>query len=351
MLNKIGIIFGGNSTEHDASIHSYINVINDYISDDKIKIVQKVIYIKDREIFIFNSKFPKVEQELTGTARKPINELIKELDVDLYWFSLLHGNEGEDGCYQGLAEIFNINGSFGDLMPACLSMNKWLMSEIASVITKNNVSLIPYIILNTESSAKNVGNFIRDYPSDNYVIKPNRLGASLFTKKIAKENLLSFFESVEFPELLKYDKDILLQKYIGGRELTLGIIQNQDKLISLPIVEIFTKDNFLGHKEKHRKGFVDVTFDKVEKDLKDIVVNNSKLLFKELGFSNFCRFDYIFDDSKLYLLEANSIPGIMSCSIFTRMLEKNNIKISEMIDIFSKNNINRPVKKFRYEIE
>lgn len=351
MLNEIGIIFGGNSTEHDASIHSYINVINSYISDGSIKSVKKVLYIKDRELFVFDKNFPKAENELMRVTAKPIAELIKQLDVDLYWFSLLHGNEGEDGAFQGLAEIFNLNGSFGNLMPACLSMNKWLMSEIASVITKNNVSLIPYIKLNAESSMKDIGNFTKDYPSDSYVIKPNRLGASLFTKKIIRDDLLPFFKSEEFLEMLKYDNIILLQKYISGREFTLGIIQDGSNLISLPIVEIFTHDKFLGHKEKHKKGFVEVTLDKTEDGIKSLIINNSKILFNELGFSNFCRFDYMYADGKLYLLEANSIPGLMSCSIFTRMLKKNNMEIPEMINIFSKNNIKRPTKKFRYEIE
>lgn len=351
MQNKIGIILGGNSTEHDASIHSYVNVINNYISDGKLKIIHKVIYVKGRKIFVFKNKLPRTDHELTSIASKPINELIKELDGNLYWFSLLHGNEGEDGAFQGLAEIFNINGSFGDLMPACLSMNKWLMSELAPVITKNSVSLIPYLKLNANTSPKAVSNFVKNNSADTYVIKPNRLGASLFTKKITKNQLLIFLRSKEFSEMLKYDKDILLQKYINGREFTLGMIQDAKELISLPIVEVFTKNKFLGHKEKHKKGFVEVTFDKVEKNLKEMMVDNSKLLFRELNFSNFCRFDYIFSKNKLYLLEINSIPGLMSCSIFTKMLSIKKISIPEMINIFSKNKPNKIVKKYRYEIE
>jgi len=351
MLNKLGIILGGNSTEHDASIHSYRNVIESFILENKLNLIKKVIYVKGDKIFVYENDFPKTEGELTKAKSKLLPEMTKELDKDLYWFSLLHGNEGEDGAYQGLAEIFSIKGSFGDLLPAGISMNKWIMTELAQSVTKNKINSIPYIKLGSKSKEKEVSDFMKEFPCENYVIKPNRLGASLFTKKLSKKEVLSFFKSNDFKNILKYDKDILLQKYMVGREFTLGIFQKKDKLIDLPIVEIFTEDNFLGHKEKHKNGFVKVTFNKVEKEIKDLMVENSKLLFDELNFSNFCRFDYILSDGKIYLLEANSIPGLMSCSIFTRMLEKGGFTIPEMIEIFSNNENFKPVKDYRYEID
>lgn len=350
-MAKLGIIFGGNSTEHDASIHSYINVLESFAVANKANLIKKVIYIKGNQIFIYTERFPNKEEALIARGKKPLKRIIEELNDDIYWFSLLHGNEGEDGAYQGLAEIFGIKGSFGDLLPAGISMNKWMMAELAQSITKGNINLIPYTKLNSKSTEKKVTDFISEFPCDHYVVKPNRLGASLFTKKLSNGEVLPFFNSVEFQNVLKYDKDILLQKYMAGREFTLGIFQNGDKLIDLPIVEIFTEDNFLGHIEKHKNGFVRVTFDKVEKEIKDTMVENSKMLFHELNFYNFCRFDYILSGDKIYLLEANSIPGLMSCSIFTRMLKEGGFTIPQMIEIFSKNKGFKPIKDFRYEIE
>ena len=321
-----------------------------FVAENKVDLIKKVIYIKGDEIFVYKKGFPNKEALMTG-EKKSLKQIIEELDGDIYWFSLLHGNEGEDGAYQGLAEIFGIKGSFGDLLSAGISMNKWMMAELAQPITKNKINSIPYTKLDDKSIKKEVANFMREFPCDYYVVKPNRLGASLFTKKLSKNEVLPFFKSEEFKNVLKYDKDILLQKYMDGREFTLGIFQDGDKLIDLPIVEIFTEDNFLGHKEKHKNGFVKVTFNKVEKEIKDAVVDNSKLLFNELNFSNFCRFDYILSGDKIYLLEANSIPGLMSCSIFTRMLKEGGFTMPQMIEIFSKNKNFEAIKDFRYEIE
>ncbi len=350
-MTKLGIVFGGNSTEHDASIHSYINVLESFAAKNKADLIKKVIYIKGGQIFIYTEKFPNKEDALMTGEKKPLRQIVDEFGGDIYWFSLLHGNEGEDGAYQGLAEIFNIKGSFGDLLPAGISMNKWMMAELAQSITRRKINLIPYVKLDGESTEKEVTDFISEFPSDYYVLKPNRLGASLFTKKLSKDEVLPFFNSEELKDVLKYDKDILLQKYMAGREFTLGIFQDRNKLIDLPIVEIFTEDNFLGHKEKHKNGFVRVTFNKVGKEIKDAMVDNSKILFNELNFSNFCRFDYILSGGKIYLLEANSIPGLMSCSIFTRMLKERGLTIPQMIKIFSKNKGFKSIKDFRYEIE
>lgn len=350
-MTKIGIVFGGNSTEHTASIHSYLNVLHSFVAENKADLIKKVIYIIGDQIFVYKKEFPNKEAALTSGKNKPLTRIIDELSDELYWFSLLHGNEGEDGAYQGLAEIFTIKGSFGDLLPAGISMNKWIMANLAQSITKNKIYSIPYLKLGAKSTKKEVIDFIKEFPCENYVIKPNRLGASLFTKKLSKDEVLTFFSSREFRNILEYDKDILLQKYMAGREFTLGIFQDGDKLIDFPIVEIFTVNNFLGHKEKHKNGFVKVTFDRVEKEIKDVIVDNSKLLFNELNFSNFCRFDYILSEDKIYLLEANSMPGLMSCSIYTRMLKEGGFTIPQMIEIFSKNKSPRLVKDFRYEIE
>lgn len=351
MLKKIGIIFGGNSTEHDASVHSYLNVINSYILDKKMSKIKQVIYIKDDKIFIFNKNFPTQESDITSKNHYNLKDLLKVIDKDLYWFSLLHGNEGEDGCYQGLAEIFKLNGSFGDVLPACVSMNKWVMAELSQAITKSKVKCIPYLRMDKKTKEKEANEFLLEFPSDYYVVKPNRLGASLFTEKIAREKVISFFRSKEFKNIFKYDKDVLLQKFAKGREFTFGLVEIDKSLISLPLVEIFTSENFLGHKEKHKKGFVEVTFDKVENDLKNRIIENSKLLYKELNFSNFCRFDYILSNNNLYLLEANSIPGIMSCSIFTKMITMKKISIPKMIDSFAAAENHKILKEYRYEIE
>lgn len=351
MLKKIGVIFGGNSTEHDASVHSYLNVISSYILDKKLSKIKQVIYIKNDQVYVFDKNFPIQETELTKGKAENLKDLLEIMDCSLYWFSLLHGNEGEDGCYQGLAEIFKLEGSFGEVLPACVSMNKWVMAELSQALTKSKVKYIPYLRIDFETKEKNVKDFLLDFPSDYYVIKPNRMGASLFTKKISKKDVLSFFRSKEFKNIFKYDKDVLLQKFIKGREFTFGLVEIDKTLVSLPLVEIFTSESFLGHKEKHKKGFVEVTFDKVEKNLKINIIKNSQLLYKELNFSNFCRFDYILSNNNLYLLEANSIPGIMSCSIFTKMIALKNISIPKMIDSFAAAKKYKCLKEYRYEIE
>lgn len=353
MNYQIAILVGGHSTEFDASILSYENVIESCLHDSSTVKVTEVFFIKENSIFIHKANFPKCASDLSKGGKKVnILSLPRELSkTDLYILNLLHGNEGEDGSIQGLADIYSLKGSFGSVIASSLSMNKWQMSEVVSSVTRNMVKNIPYIKVTRDTQKADLDQFLRNSNSAYFVYKPNRLGASLFTKKLKKEEVLG--EINKHKEWFDFSTEFLLQEYIDGREFTVGVVQNRDETVVLPIVEVFTKDNFLGHDEKHQKGKVSVEFDKLEAPLKEKLSFYSKFIFKEIGFMNFCRFDFIVFKDELFFLEANSIPGLMKSSIFPKMLEKGGLSIPQMIQLFvdNYNQQQRLQKKYRYHID
>lgn len=348
---EIGIFVGGNSTEFDASILSYENVIeNCNMSDSGIEI-KKVFFISENKLIIHET-IPKSEAELKNGVLINLSQLPLELEkIDYFLLSLLHGNEGEDGSVQGLADIYNLRGSFGSVFSACVSMNKWAMADLVDALTLQEIKKIPYVKIRENFSEKEINEFISK--EECFILKPNRLGASLFTKKIKKNDVLNEINKLKIKGLFEYDNDFLLQRYIQGREFTVGVIEKSGELVVLPIVEIFTKNNFLGHEEKHKKNMVSVTFDQVEGDLKKRLIYFSKYIFKEFDFSNFCRFDFLYKDGNIYFLEANSVPGLMKSSIFPKMLDKAGISVCNMIHYFIENSQKKKslLKKYRYTIE
>jgi D-alanine-D-alanine ligase len=350
---EIAILVGGHSTEYDASLMSYENTVEQCNNDSSPILIKKVIFIKNNYVYLHHKIIPQHSNKLgVNTTRYHISELPKILSsLKIYIFSLLHGNEGEDGSMQGLADIYRLNGSFGDVLPSALSMNKWQMAEIAEVVTKHEVKKIPYFIIKKNWEKEEIHKFINKIKSRYFVIKPNRLGASLFAYKVGSNIVIDQLQKLA--HVFDYDTELLLQKYIPGKEFTFGLVQRKNKLINLSIVEAITKNNFLGHSEKHKKGLVSARFDEAEPKLQKRIIDNSQIIFKGIGLTNFCRFDYIFYKNSLYFLEANSIPGLMKSSIFPKMLEAKGLNIPTMLAYFIENSKNKDKvsKRYRYKIE
>jgi D-alanine-D-alanine ligase len=350
--HKIAILTGGRSTEYDASVMSYENVIDACRDKDSEIEISAVYFIKDGFLYIYDEYIPSNHNELgAGGLKYPITDLPGIIQKrGLYILNLLHGNEGEDGSYQGVAQVFDLAGSFGCVLSSALTMNKWQASELVAAITNGKLALIPYLCLTKETTSLEIDQFIDNTSGDYFVVKPNSLGASLLTRKIKRGNVLNYILSER--SIFDYDGTFLLQKYIQGREFTVGIVQKGDELIVLPIIEAITADTFLGHEEKHNPGHIKALTGEVGGNLRHLIESTCKDVFKKLGISNFCRFDLLYLDNKLYFLEANTIPGLMKQSSFTHMLSEKKITIPNLIGWFIENNKNeaKVLKDFRYQI-
>src|SRR3989344_2215801 len=308
----IALLVGGHSTEYDASIMSYLNIRNECLKDDSSINIKKVFFINNGYIYVHTKNLPKNEKELSlSNERHSLDKMPALLkSSNLYILNLLHGNEGESGAYQGIAEIFDIRGSFGSVLASSLTMNKWQAGEFATSISMGKLKPIHYMRLTLTTPVKEM-------------------------------------------EIFNYDRTFILQQYIEGRELTVGLVQTKEELIVLPIIEALTKDRFLGHKEKHENGYVIPRIEGIEIDLKNRLKELSIDLFHDFGISDFCRFDFLYADGHIYFLEVNTIPGIMKQSSFTYMLKLEGISIPKLISWFIDNDSLRPyiTKTHRYSIQ
>ncbi|PGW57453.1 D-alanine--D-alanine ligase family protein [Bacillus thuringiensis] len=355
-MGKYCIFMGGRSTEHDASLLSYQGILKSHLNPLHTKIeLMKVYYIsRDGEVFLHDkSPFPLMEDELLQGEKLNVSKFIEMLCKDpTYQLNLLHGNEGEDGSWQGLADILDLNGSYESVFASSLTMNKWAQSILATSICQPEL-LIPRTWKVSESDDDTfLKQIIFELKGKECVIKPNKMGASHFTETYKDINLEKLKEIKE--NILKYDTHVIIQEFIKGIEYTVGCISVNNKLEILPIIEAKTKRNFLGHTEKHRKGHIDirVIFDK--KDLFDQLKRITEQLFIAFELSFMCRFDFIVDSSgSIYFLEGNSIPGLMSGSAFTKMLHESNFTFEDFLlfHIKSGENMEKIKKKLIYSIE
>ena len=335
-MKKISIIYGGRSTEHDASIKSYEN-ITENLDATKFSVENSIYIARDGEVY-FN------EEKIS------FGMLMEKLEKnDSFLINLLHGTEGEDGAWSGIMDIRDIKGSFESVNTSSILMNKKQQEDIiknrCQDILKTPVTVTCKYNENIEEKIKEIEKINTEF----VVVKPNNMGASHLTEKIKITDKKQIKELII--KIHEYDEIALIQEYIQASEYTCGLIRMNNEIFPLEVINVNTEGQFLGHKEKHNKGYTKVMF--VNTELTDKIKNISKRLFDLFGVIGMCRFDFLVKGEDIYYLEGNLIPGFSKGSAFPRMLKETNVDINEFLEelIYSFQNKKKITKYLKYNIE
>jgi len=318
-MKNLGIIYGGRSTEHDASLKSKDNFYNN-LDREKFNVVELIFIDRDGSIYLNNSLIS-------------LGELIDKMKVnkDIFYLNLLHGQEGEDGSWSGIFDICDINGSFETVNTSSVLMNKFQQSAVVAYSFPN--LLIPKTQLIKRDDIDNLDFIINNLECENIIIKPNTMGASHFVKKIKKTDIFEIKETLQ--KIFEFDREIIIQEFIQGEEYTCGVIKYENDTKSLPIIHVKSNFEFLDHVSKHSHGNTKCDFEYFEKS--ELLHDLSKQLFKMFNIIGMCRFDYLITDlGEIYYLEGNLIPGFSNGSAFPMMLKEENISLTDFTINFLK---------------
>ncbi len=338
---SIGLIFGGNSNEHEVSISSaktvyqafnseinkelftvkpfYINKYGDWLdSDNSEKILNDEIEnIKTKKQIIFN--------------QEKINFLqgIEFQNVDV-WFPLLHGFNGEDGSIHGLLRFTKKPLVGCGIIGSALGMDKILMKTIFSNLKLPQVNYL--VFQNEDLNDKQVKNKIineilkkLNFP---VFVKPSNSGSSLGISKVINESeILQALEKAR-----EIDPRILIEEGLEVREIECGIIGNSKLLIS-EIGEVIYESDWYDYDSKYHsnnKIIIPADIDyKITKEIKDIAIKSCRAL----NIFGFARVDFFIEKSsnKILLNEINTIPGFTKNSMFPLLWEASGLKIEQLV--------------------
>ena len=338
MRDPFVLLVGGRSTEYHDSLNSYFAVRNEIVSSSQYKRRLSAIYYISQtgkvrlhtHKILPNSEVSLMSSGFSMSLIKMISRLIHSQD---YVFSLLHGNEGEDGSFQGISKTLGIPSNFGNISSACITMSKWLMLLLAPSISNDLIHCPKTWVVSSNSSDEEIKSILCELNERPAVVKPNSLGSSILSR---------YFEPLTFEELKNqirlirpYDNQVLVQNYIVGTEYTCGVIGDKGKARALPVAEIRSQSRFFDYDEKHKNQSVELLFPKGKSKEIEEMKRASMMLFTRIGLSYMGRFDFIrsSEDGKIYFLEANSLPGLGVNSIFPRMLRQVNMSRLKLIDL------------------
>lgn len=333
------LLFGGLSPEHPASIASFDNLLADFKQHQALEQISSIFYFTKNNDILYNrctENKSSVDYIETGEHYDLLSGIKKLAEENTFHINLLHGNLGEDGHIQGIAKYLGFAGTYGRVLPSALAMSKHHMAHcVRSLFPAVN---IPESICLHDNKYESCLSLIKNrFTGCDIVIKPNALGASLFTHKYTMDDTAELAIITNIKNIFEYDHFALIQKFVSGREYSVGCLNLPEGSVALDVIEVTTPDHFFGHDEKHKINQAEERIITKDSPITLRLKAISLEIFDAIGFEYMCRFDFIVTaQGNIYFLEANPIPGLMKNSLFPKMLNARNLSISQLFPLFNR---------------
>jgi len=316
MKKNIAIIMGGFSSEYEISLKSG-NVV--YETLDTIKYNAYRIHIfEDKWVYVDanNEEYAIDKNDFSVT----LNNV--KLTFDCV-FNAIHGSPGEDGFMQAYFKLLNIPQTSCSMYQAALTFNK---RDCLSVLK-------PYGIKTAKSYYLNLGDTINGDAIVNTVglpcfVKANKAGSSFGITKVYKKEALQNAIDIAFKE----DDEIIIEEFLDGTEVSIGVISYKGKTTALPITEIVSDNDFFDYQAKYEGKSQEITPARISEELAEKTRNVAIKVYDILKMTGFSRSEYIFKDGEPHLLELNTVPGLTKESILPQQAAEAGISLPDLFD-------------------
>ena len=316
MKKNIAIIMGGYSSEYKISIKSG-NVVFNYLDKQKFKAYgfiiskEKWVYLDEKE-----NEFPVNRHDFSVMIGN------RHLRFDCV-FNAIHGSPGEDGLMQAYFALLGIPHTSCSHYQAALTFNK---RDLLS-------TLKPYGIKAANSYYLNLGDIIDHVAILEKVglpcfVKANKAGSSFGISKVYEKNELQAAIDKAFHE----DDEIIIESFLDGTEVSVGVITFKGKTLVLPLTEIITDNDFFDYEAKYEGKSNEITPARLSKTQEENVRQKAKKAYDVLKMKGFSRSEFILIDNEPYMLEMNTTPGLTEESILPQQAQIAGISLPELFE-------------------
>jgi len=342
MKVKLGLLYGGKSAEHNVSLQTAKAVIK-ALDHEKYEI--HPIYITENGEWIrgseLNGPIEDVRQlrlQEGGASISPVS-LNKELfpisqtegsneSFDVV-FPLLHGPNGEDGTVQGLLELMNIPYVGNGVLASAAGMDKVMMKNVFSQAGIAQPNYVSFVRSEWELAPDQTYERVEEVLGYPCFVKPANLGSSVGISKCKDRASLV----LAFEEAFAYDRKVIIEEGIIGREVEIGVLGNDNPECSV-VGEIVPKTEFYDYKAKYEDGDTglvipaDITEEEYAQ-IKEVAIK----AFKALDCSGLVRADFFLkENGELLMNEVNTMPGFTPFSMFPLLWQEAGVSYPELIE-------------------
>lgn len=341
---RVAVLFGGQSTEHEVSLRSSINVIH---AIDRLKYDLILIGVDkrgrwilcDEKNYLLNSDDPTAvrlapslngylavipgqqQAQLINTANSQALPLI---DVA---FSVLHGALGEDGSVQGLLRILNIPYAGPDVLGSAVCMDKDMAKH---VLRAAGILVTPSVTLLRTSDTRADFDAIVSQLGLPLFIKPASQGSSVGVSKVSDR--AAFYAALNLA--FRYDVKILIEPAISGVEIETAVLGNDSPEVSV-CGEILVNDEFYAYESKYLKDTQTklVIPAPLETSVAAAIRQKARQVYLALSCSVMARVDFFLtEQGDILVNEVNTLPGFTSVSMYPKLWEASGLDYPALVD-------------------
>ncbi len=364
MKKSIGIIFGGNSVEHEISIISALQAIENI---DKKKYEVVPIYLSKENKFYSSDNFLNIEifQNLKDIKNKYKEKIFykdgnkvlllnkkktffkskEQLEIDIF-FPIVHGTNVEDGKLQGFLTMFGIPIIGATEVSAVLGQHKSIAKDI---LKSQKINQTNYIWMN-ENQKDNLKELVEGNLNYPVIIKPDSLGSSIGI--YSAKNYDELEEKIE--EAFKYDQVVVIEEKLKDfTELNISLVQIGDEIKTSSIEKVNDSKEILSYEDKYlsnsktkgsKGGMASLRRElpaKIESELEQKIKEITKKCYYILRCQGIIRVDMMIKENQIYINEINNIPGSLSFYLW----EDSGIKYKELLTLVIEDNVKKYYKK------
>ncbi len=316
MKKNIAIIMGGYSSEYKISLKSG-EVVYKYLDTEKFNpyrihiFPDKWAYIDDQGL-----EYPINRHDFSVRANG------ETINFDCV-FNAIHGSPGEDGLLQAYFQLLGIPQTSCDYYQSALTFNK---RDLLSVLK-------PYGIKSAKSYYLNLGDPIKEDEIAETVglpcfVKANRAGSSFGISKVYKKDEIK--NAVE--KAFKEDSEILIEAFLKGTEVSVGVMTYLGETKVLPITEIVSENDFFDYEAKYEGKSQEITPARISKKQEVKVSEIAKRAYELLKMKGYSRSEFIFVGDEPYMLEMNTTPGLTEESILPQQAKVAGISLPQLFE-------------------
>ena len=315
MQKNIAIVMGGYSSEVEISLKSGEVVFNSL--DANKYALYKVYILKEKWVVIHNKKEYQI-------IKDDFSVIIDQEHIQFDCvFNAIHGDPGENGVLIAYFDLIGMNHTSAPFYQMALAFNK---RDTLSVVKEYGIPTAISFHMHqrdeivTDKIIKKVG-----LPC---FVKPNRAGSSFGISKVYKEeNLKAAIEKA-----CQEDEEILIESFLDGTEVSVGVIEYQGKLTVLPITEIVSENDFFDYEAKYEGKSQEITPARISAAEKEKVVSLATKVYQVLNMKGFSRSEFIIVDGAPYFLEINTVPGMTKESLLPQQAKEASISLTDLFD-------------------
>lgn len=327
MKITLGVLYGGKSPEHKVSLQTARSVIN-AVNKEKFTVVP--IYITTDGEWLrgeaIEGEVQDVKQLAFQHGLSALASIANGIDVI---FPLLHGPNGEDGTVQGMLELLNVPYVGNGVLASAVGMDKVVMKQLFAQAGLNQARYVFFLKKEWEKHKETVYETVERELGYPCFVKPANAGSSVGISKCKNRGQLQ----TAFQEAFRYDRKVIVEEAIVGREVEIGVIGNDEPICSV-VGEIVPKKEFYDYEAKYVDGNTELVIPaNITNKEYETIKRMALTAFKTLNLAGLVRADFFLTAAGgAYINEVNTMPGFTPFSMFPLLWKHTGVSYEELIE-------------------